>query len=352
MYELAYPWALLLLPLPVLVSYFLPAYRKRKTAIKVSFFDRLVELSGAEPSHGAVVSKRIFYRLIVMILIWCCIVLALAKPQLVGDPITHERSARDLMIAVDLSGSMEINDFVDNQGAQVNRLTAIKSVLAEFVEQRPHDRLGLIVFGDAPFLQVPFTQDHVTWLTLLNETEVAMAGMSTAFGDAIGLAIKHFRNNESQNRVLIVLTDGSDTGSSVPPVEAAKVAQRHAVTIYPIAIGDPQTSGRDELDVVTLQRVAEITGGEHYHALDRQQLRTIYQRISELEPQIFEAQSYRPREGLHQLPMMLVTLLLLFFLLLTIYQRRTESSTGKESSTETERKTEQLSVLGAKRQKE
>ena len=294
MFEFVYPWFLLLLPLPILVNYCLPAYRKRKTAIKVPFFDRLVTLSGAKPSHGAIVSPRLFYRLLAMLFMWLCIIVALAKPQYVGEPITHERSARDLMIAVDLSGSMEIKDFMDEEGFQVDRLTAVKSVLGEFVEQRPHDRLGLIVFGDAPFSQAPFTQDHGTWITLLNETEIAMAGMSTAFGDAIGLAIKHFRNHDSQNRVLIVLTDGSDTGSSVPPIEAAKVAKRYAV--------------------------ADISGGVFYHAVDREQLSTIYQRISELEPQIFEAQSYRPRKGMHHIPMVLVTVLMSVFLFLTVYQ--------------------------------
>lgn len=324
MIELLYPWLLLVLPLPLLVNRLLPAYRKRKSAIKVPFFYRLAELSGAEPSPGAVISQRLFYRLLLMILIWLCIVVALARPQYVGAPITHEKSARDLMVAVDLSGSMETNDFVDESGTQVDRLTAVKSVLGEFVEQRPHDRLGLIVFGDAPFLQAPFTQDHQTWLTLLKETEIAMAGMSTAFGDAIGLAIKHFRSNQSENRVLIVLTDGNDTGSRVPPVDAAKVAQRYGVTIYPIAIGDPETSGEEALDIDTLERVAEVTGGVFYQALDRPQLRTIYQRIAELEPQIFEARSHRPRRDLHHWPMLLVTVLMLIFMALTLWQARNE----------------------------
>ena len=320
MYELVHPWLLILLPLPLVVHLIIPAYRKRRSAIRVPFFDRLVELSGATPSHGAVVSKRIFYRLMVMAVIWLCIIVALAKPQFVDEPITHEKSARDLMVAVDLSGSMEIRDFVDKQGQPVDRLLAVKSVLGEFVEQRPHDRLGLIVFGDAPFLQAPFTQDHETWLTLLQETEIAMAGMSTAFGDAIGLAIKHFRSNESKHRVLIVLTDGNDTGSKVPPIEAAKVAARYGVTIYPIAIGDPETSGEEALDMATLSRVAEISSGVFYQAIDRQELSAIYQRIAELEPQKFEAQSYRPRKDLHYFPMLLATILMSIFILLTLWQ--------------------------------
>jgi Ca-activated chloride channel family protein len=320
MFELAHSWMLLALPLPWIVNRVLPAYRKRDEAIKAPFFQKLVELSGALPRRGAIVSKRPLYRLLLMIVMWSCIVIALARPQYVGVPIKHEKSARDLMVAVDLSGSMQARDFVDETGQQVDRLTAVKSVLKKFVEQRPHDRLGLIVFGDSPFLQAPFTQDHETWLTLLDETQIAMAGMSTAFGDAIGLAIKHFRDNESQNRVLIVLTDGNDTGSRVPPIEAAKVAQRFAVTIYPVAIGDPETSGEEALDISALQRVAEITGGIFYQALDRQQLKEIYQRIGELEPQLFEAQSYRPRTDLHHIPMGLVTLLMSLFMLLTIFQ--------------------------------
>lgn len=320
MFELAHPWMFLLLPLPWLVNRILPAYRKRDEAIKAPFFQKLVELSGALPSRGAIISKRPFYRLVLMLVMWSCIVIALARPQYIGVPIKHEKSARDLMVAVDLSGSMQARDFVDETGENVDRLSAVKSVLKEFVEQRPHDRLGLIVFGDAPFLQAPFTQDHDTWMTLLDETQIAMAGMSTAFGDAIGLAIKHFRDNESQNRVLIVLTDGNDTGSRVPPIEAAKVAERFAVTIYPVAIGDPATTGEEALDTDTLKRVAEITGGGFYQALDRQQLKEIYQRIGELEPQLFDAQSFRPRRDLHHIPMLLVAVLMLVFMALAIWQ--------------------------------
>jgi Ca-activated chloride channel family protein len=320
MFELVHPYALFLVPLPLIIHWLLPAYRKRKNAIKVPFFEQLVEISGETPSKGAVVSKRRVFRGLILILIWLCTVLALARPQYVGAPIDHRKSARDLMIAVDLSASMQAKDFVDPSGQKVDRLSAVKSVLEGFVEQRPHDRLGLIVFGDAPFLQAPFTQDHATWTTLLNETEIAMAGMSTALGDAIGLAIKNFHNNESENRVLIVLTDGNDTGSSVPPIEAAKVAANYGVTIYPIAIGDPETSGEEALDIVTLNRVAEITQGVFYQALDRQELLDIYQQIAKLEPQEFEYQSYRPRHDLHYVPFSVVTILLLVFMLLAVWQ--------------------------------
>jgi Ca-activated chloride channel family protein len=180
----------------------------------------------------------------------------------------------------------------------------------------------LIVFGDSPYLQAPFTEDHRTWLTLLEETEIAMAGQSTMFGDAIGLAIKLFESSETENRVLIVLTDGNDTGSKVPPVEAAKVAERKNVTIYTIAVGDPETVGEEALDLDVLQSIADITGGGAYQALDRTQLQQIYEDIAELEPEEYETLSFRPRFSLHHYPLVIiVTGYLLFFSLMMIRSR-------------------------------
>lgn len=318
MIEFAYPWWILALPLPLVAYFALPAYKERKSSVKVPFFRRLVELTGEKPSRGAVVLERMLFQKAWLVISWVLIVGALAKPQWVGEPIIIEKSGRDLMIAVDLSGSMEATDFLNDSGQQVDRLTAVKSVLTEFITQRVHDRLGLIVFGDAPFLQAPFTEDHDTWLTLLAETEIGMAGMSTAFGDAIGLSIKAFDNSDTENRVLIVLTDGNDTGSKVPPVDAAKVADQLGVTIYTIAIGNPETTGEEALDIETLQRIAEITSGGYYQALDREQLEDVYHQINALEPAVFESLSYRPKQSLHHYLLSIVMVgYLLFFSLMT-----------------------------------
>ena len=318
MIEFAYPWWILALPLPLVAYFALPAYKERKSSVKVPFFRRLVELTGEKPSRGAVVLERMLFQKAWLVISWVLIVGALAKPQWVGEPIIIEKSGRDLMIAVDLSGSMEATDFLNDSGQQVDRLTAVKSVLTEFISQRVHDRLGLIVFGDAPFLQAPFTEDHDTWLTLLAETEAGMAGMSTAFGDAIGLSIKAFDNSDTENRVLIVLTDGNDTGSKVPPVDAAKVADQLGVTIYTIAIGDPETTGEEALDIETLQRIAEITSGGYYQAFDREQLENVYHQINALEPAVFESLSYRPKQSLHHYLLSIVMVgYLLFFSLMT-----------------------------------
>lgn len=314
MFEFANPWMFVILPLPLLVYLLFPAYKESQDSIRVPFFKRLVELTGQTPTRGAVILQRVLFQKLWVPLTWVLLVSGLGKPQWLADPIEHTKSARDLMIAVDLSGSMEATDFKAADGKQISRLAAIKLVLAEFAEQREHDRLGLIVFGDSPYLQAPFTEDHRTWLTLLEETEIAMAGQSTMFGDAIGLAIKLFESSETENRVLIVLTDGNDTGSKVPPIEAAKVAERKDVTIYTIAVGDPETVGEEALDMEVLQSVADITGGSAYQALDRTDLQRIYQDIARLEPEEYETLSFRPRLSLHHYPLVIIVIgYLLFF---------------------------------------
>ncbi len=322
MFEFAYPLLFLFLPLPLLVYWLWPVYQEGQDSVRVPFFQRLVELTGQKPSKGAVVLQRVIFQKFWVPITWLLLITALARPEWVGEPIEQTKSARDLMVAVDLSGSMETKDFRTTDGDEISRLAAVKQVLAEFVDQREHDRLGLIVFGDSPYLQAPFTQDHAAWITLLNETEIAMAGQSTMFGDAIGLAIKLFEYSETDNRVLIVLTDGNDTGSKVPPIEAAKVAGHKGVKIYTIAIGNPETSGDEALDLEVMEAIADITGGGFYQALDRAQLQKAYEDIARLEPEEFETLSYRPRYSLHHYPLAIVISgYLLFFLAMTLLTR-------------------------------
>lgn len=320
MFEFANPWMFLALPLPLLVHWLIPVYQESQDSIRVPFFQRLVELTGQKPQKGAVILQRVIFQKLWLPTSWILLVCALAKPLWVSEPIELNKSARDLMVAVDLSGSMETPDFKTADGKDISRLTAVKQVLKEFAEQREHDRLGLIVFGDSPYLQSPFTEDHQTWLTLLNETEISMAGQSTMFGDAIGLAIKIFEGSETDNRVLIVLTDGNDTGSKVPPVEAAKVAERKKVIIYTIAVGNPETAGEEALDLDTMKSIADITDGHFYQAFDRAQLQTIYKDIARLEPEQHETLSFRPRQSLHHLPLgFAIGGYLVFFIWMTMH---------------------------------
>jgi Ca-activated chloride channel family protein len=312
MFELQYPWALALLALPLLMR-LLPAYRESRDSVRVPFFDKLVELSEQRPDTGAMILPRDRAQRFLVNFLWLCLVLGAAKPLWVGPPIEQEKSGRDLMIAVDLSGSMETRDFTLPGGETVNRLEAVKRGLANMANRRNTDRLGLIVFGSAAYLQSPFTDDHRVWAQLVAETEIGMAGQSTVFGDAIGLAIKLFKESDSNNRVLIMLTDGNDTGSTVPPVDAAKVAATQGIRIYTIAIGDPETIGEEALDVDTIARVSEVTDGQDFQVLDREELRRAYQAIAELEPELYETISFRPQQSLHWAPLGLA------FILYTLY---------------------------------
>jgi len=312
MFELAHPWALALLLLP-LVMLLLPAYKESRDSVKVPFFDKLVELSEQRPDTGAMILRRDRAQRFLVGFMWLSLVLAAAKPQWIGPPVEQQKSGRDLMVAVDLSGSMEAMDFTLPNGTTVDRLQAVKHVLDELADQRASDRLGLIVFGSAAYLQTPFTDDHQVWAQLLDETEIGMAGQSTVFGDAIGLAIKLFKDSDSDNRVLIILTDGNDTGSTVPPVDAAKVAAAHAIRIYTIAIGDPASVGEEALDMDAIERVSDVTGGQHFQALDQEALRRAYQAIGELEPELYETISFRPRHSLHWVPVSLAVTLFMIY---------------------------------------
>ncbi|MBK1877308.1 vWA domain-containing protein [Pelagicoccus mobilis] len=303
MIEWTHFWVFLLLPAPYLAHRFLPPYRTTRDAVRAPFFKRLTSLTKQEAGSGSVILQRMLSQKIWLILAWVLILATIAKPNWVGEPVEQTKSARDLMIAVDLSGSMGTEDFETKSGDKISRLDAVKQVLAVFAAQRANDRLGLVVFGASPYLQVPFTEDHETWLQLLDETDVAMAGQNTMFGDAIGLAIKLFENSTVERRVLIVLTDGNDNGSRVPPIEAAKVARQKGITIYGIAIGDPETEGDDVLDMETLERVAETTRGLAFNVQDRTTLEAAYSRIDTLEPEAFETLSHRPRHSLHHYPL-------------------------------------------------
>ncbi|EED32519.1 von Willebrand factor type A domain protein [gamma proteobacterium NOR5-3] len=314
MLEFTLPWAFALLALPLLVRWLTPPHRESQDSLQVPYFQRLVLLSGETPRSGASVLRRRRMQSVVSVIGWCLLVTAAARPEWVGEPVSVEKSARDLMLALDLSGSMDARDFRDQNGQQQNRLSAAKQVLKDFAAQRDGDRLGLIVFGNAAYLQAPFTDDIATWLTLLEESEVAMAGPSTALGDAIGLAISLFQASETRNRVLVVLTDGNDTGSRVPPVDAASIAAANDVTIYTVAVGDPSTIGEEALDLETLDAIASSTRGASFLALDTLALKDAYEQINRLEPAQYDSLSYRPRSSLFHWPLALFAVLYLIAL--------------------------------------
>lgn len=311
MLEFAHPWLFALLPLPLLLWWLLPPYREPREAVQTPFFQQLAALMGFEPQEGAVVRSKTKAQRLLGALVWILLVGALAGPQWVEPPIVKQVSARDMMLAVDLSGSMETEDFTDEQGAQVSRLDAVKLVLDDFIARREADRLGLIVFGNAPYIQAPFSQDHDTVRYLLEQTRVGMAGPQTMMGDAIGFAITRFEESASSNRVLILLTDGNDTGSKMPPQKAADIAADHGITIHTVAMGDPKAAGEQALDIPALEGISKATRGRFFQAGDREELEGIYRALDELEPGVFETLSYRPRRALFHWPLGVAVLLLL-----------------------------------------
>ncbi len=231
MFVLSYPWLLLLVFVPLVLRYLLPEYREQRQALSVPWFKRIADVLGQKPTDGAIVLNTKPVELLFLWMIWVILVIAMTRPQYLEPPITRVLPTRDLMLLVDLSGSMEAKDFTNVHGEKVDRLTAVKEVLDEFLTRREGDRVGLIVFGTAAFTQVPFTQDLDATRILLEETRVRMAGPRTAFGDAIGLAITLFERSEVEERVIIALTDGNDTGSRVPPSEAARIARNNDIKI-------------------------------------------------------------------------------------------------------------------------
>jgi Ca-activated chloride channel family protein len=275
-----------------------PAYRETKESVRAPFFTELSDRAGLKPSSGAVVLQRNIGQRLLLPLAWMFLVAAAARPQWVEEPITRIESARDLMLAVDLSGSMQTKDFTDAEGNRVDRLTAVKGVLRDFALKRETDRLGLVLFGNAAFLQVPFTLDHDVFLELLDEAQIGMAGPRTMIGDAIGVAIKAFESSDADQRVLILLTDGNDTGSRVPPPKAAGIAAQNGVTIHTIGVGDPAAAGEAPLDESMLREIAASSGGQYFRANDREELETVYAQLDELEPLEFETFSWRPKNEL------------------------------------------------------
>ena len=303
MLTLVHPWLFLLLPLPWLVAKTLPAYRQSRTALQVPFMGRLSQLTGQQPGPGAVEVRPGLGHRLVSVIVWLMLIMALVRPQWLEEPLVKEMPMRDMLLAVDLSGSMETEDFTDPQGRQVDRLTAVKQVLDDFLSRRTDDRIGLIVFGSAPFLQAPFTDDIKVLRTLLDEVELRMAGPKTALGDAMGLAMTLFERSEMQERVLIALTDGNDTGSLVPPDRAAAIARDQGVVVHTIGVGDPEQAGEEQLDEATLRKVAEITGGHYYFAADRAGLEQIYAELDKLTPREVETISHRPQRELFHWPL-------------------------------------------------
>ena len=301
MWQLDYPWVLLLLPLPWLAWRYLPAYRESRSALRVPFFAAMSRAAGEDASRGGGAGGR--WQLPLNLLVWGLLLIACARPVLVEKPIERVQPIRDLMLAIDISQSMETNDYRDANGQRVDRLSIVKDVVREFIGERKDDRIGLIVFGTAAFAQAPPTLDHASLLLLLDEVGIGMAGPNTALGDAIGLTLKLLKDAPEQEKLLILLTDGNDTSSAITPQHAAAMAAARGVVIHTIGIGDPSAEGEAKVDLSALEQIARTTGGRYFRAEDRSALDQVYATLDRLTPHQVQTLRHQPKRDLFHWPL-------------------------------------------------
>lgn len=315
MFEFIYLWIFFLLPLPLLIRYLLKAKQINYTQVWIPLAEGL--------SEQQVSSQRGYLKSIVPWFAWLLLLTALAKPVWFGDPIRLQQQSRDMMISLDLSGSMQEVDMPLN-GQKVDRLTMLKDLLKTFINQRKGDRLGLILFADHAYLQTPLTFDLNTIQQMVDESEINLVGSHTAIGESIAMAIKRFVENKNEQRVLILISDGANNAGSIEPIQAAKQAAKNNITIYTIGIGAEQMIKRGifgnqrinpsaDLDEKALTEIATLTGGKYFRARNQTELKNIYQTLNQLEPIDTDFVAFRPEKNLFYWPLSTALLLLSLF---------------------------------------
>lgn len=319
MFEFEWIWMFLFFPLPWVMRLLLPASETSSAALKVPNFNQWLSV---QKSYG---SSFVFKRKSVWLLYfaWLCCIAGAAKPMWIGDPVSLPVSGRDLMLAIDLSGSMENPDFLLN-GEKVDRLTVVKKVAGDFIDRREGDRIGLILFGKRAYVQTPLTFDRKTVKFMLRESEIGLAGKETAIGDGIGLAAKRLQERPEDSRILILLTDGANTAGEIEPIKAAELAKEIGLKIYTIGVGadsmeiqsffgSRMVNPSADLDEATLTKIASLTGGAYFRAKDTKGLEKIYEQLDVLEPAIQETETLRPQMALYYWPLGLAVLVLLLY---------------------------------------
>lgn len=339
MLTLAWPWALVLVLVPLIVTWRKPRNESIDAPV-LPVGHWLSDLPGVSRRGNGVP----LWQQLLLFLMWTLLVVALARPQHVGEQVQMPVSGRDLMLVVDISPSMDERDMV-LQGRSINRLQAVKQVLDDFISRRQGDRLGLILFGTKPYVQAPLTFDLETVDTLMREAGLGMAGRATAIGDAVGLATKRLRNRPQDQRVVILLTDGANTAGEITPDKATEIASAASIRLYTIGIGAESMVQRGllgsrrvnpsrDLDENLLTRMAQQTGGAYFRARSLQELDRIYQRIDQLEPIELDGKFYRPVTELYVWPAGFAILLwLALFLLRNGRALTADARKRKEAST-------------------
>jgi Ca-activated chloride channel family protein len=338
MFEFAWPWLFAGLPLPWLMSHLLPPAPQGGAAL------RLPHAHLFDNANATATRTRRALLLVLPWLAWALVVAASARPQWIGEPVDQPRSGRDLLLAVDVSGSMSIPD-MELGGREATRFQAVQAILGDFIARRAGDRLGLVLFGSRAYLLTPLTFDTKTVRTQLQEAAVGLAGRETAIGDAIGLSVKRLRDRPAEQRVLVLLTDGVNTAGELEPRKAAELAKSNDLRIYTIGIGAERMKVQDffgsrtvnpsaELDAALLTQIAQSTGGKFFRARDTRELAGIYAEIDKLEPAAAQGERYRPVEEWFWWPLgaaLLLALLAAFVTTSTLASR--SASTQKPAQT-------------------
>ena len=301
------PWLLcFLLAIPLLA--WLKGLQGKAPAILFSATAPLRKLGKRVESKSGNFSSGLFYLALGLLIV------ALARPQL-GKSMSHvEASGIDIIIAIDVSGSMVIEDY-NIGGHRASRIETIKEVTRKFIESRPNDRIGIIAFGGRPYLVSPLTLDHDWLLQNLERVRIGMVEDSTAIGSAIASASGRFKNKDAKSKVIILLTDGDNNAGKVMPETAAEAAKALGVKFYAIGAGTngeapcPITDqfGRTHYEMIRvhfneegLKKVAQIAGGQYYRAADTQSLEAIYAQIDKMEKSTVELTQYKQYRDLFQ----------------------------------------------------
>ncbi len=333
MFVFYWPWFAVLLPLPLLVKLLLPLSKhKAEEAPEIHYFS-LDRIKAAFSARDCKAHKKNLYYNILFGLFWVSLILSLMQPEWTSIFRQEKNKGYDLMLAVDISASMLAVDFSEKAQA-ISRLDAVKDVVGKFVLARQGDRVGLITFGQSAYLHVPLTLDTVSVSRMLSDALPGMAGNATAIGDAIGLSVKTLRQRPEGSRVLVLLTDGVDNASRIPPLEAAKLAKQYGIRIYTIGVGKsgqvPYPTGMGgytmvevAMDEKLLKEIADVTEGQYFLASDRNTLREVYNKINLLEKSDSNESSFLIREPLYQYPLSiaLACFLLLVFHQIYVYRR-------------------------------
>ena len=300
-FQFAYPYVAFLAIVPFLIYWLLPAIKNRSTALIYPYFNASAKSAKQKPRKASHIKKRTWFASLSMYVIWLLLLIAMASPELVGMPEKKIKTSRNFLILADLSFSMAINDwYIDKK--RVTRWEAVKNIMQDFIVKRESDKMGLIFFGSNAYIQAPFTTDLKTVKSMLDEADVGMAGQMTNIGKAIVKGMDMFERDTIQNKVILLLTDGVDSGTDVLPLDAANMAKKDSTIIYTVGIGDPGDSSSD-LDERTLTEIAELTNGKYFRAKDAEALENIYAVLEKLEPVEYEEESYTPKTLLYYYPL-------------------------------------------------